>query len=145
VLLALLWWLFSALLLFNAIVNPYNYNPPIGFIYYGDVSKPPNEVGQFSDDYRGIDEAVKRGLFREARITGFDWVRVFIPATAPNDLDKSRLADLSAKLSARQSVLRNASFWQAITSFAFAAAVPVVLLVLGAAVAWVLSGFRRGA
>ena len=102
----------------------------------------PEEVDEFSDRYRVLDETVERGSYKKIEIDGVPGSYLFVRSTSPKiDQRMSIVRPIAmARYEKIISEQRASALWAA---FAFITIPPLVILLLGLATAWVIAGFRR--
>lgn len=139
-----LWVIVVGVISFGPIMNPYRYVPSEGFLFR-DFTNQFQRFSEYSPEYRATVEQKNAGKYDwwSVEVDGLDGAVVFIPAGASTRQRDEKLNIIVALVKAELDKRTVSARWQGVSIFVGAGLIPpLVLLAVGAAVGWALSGFR---
>ncbi|KQX40405.1 hypothetical protein ASD04_07200 [Devosia sp. Root436] len=141
-LLAILWVVGAGMIGWGTVMAPYVRD--IVVTAPNDPTKPAEIFFEFSDQHEALDDAVKSGIAVENPVRPD--VTLFTAKTLPADQLTARLAEARVLVDdyyQRETTAKRSAAIPTALSAVFIP--PLVLLLLGWAIGWVLSGFRKAA
>ena len=112
------------------------------FVPLGDDGYDPIE--EFSAQYRNFEQGVEAGDLQKVEIKGVPGIYLFMRATTPPERVNKHVEEVKPMAAALRSQLVSEKRTDALWGTLGAAFIPpLVVLILGLAIAWVLAGFRR--
>lgn len=139
-----LWVIVVGLIASGSIINQYRYVPPEGFLFR-DFTNQLERFSQYSAEYRAAVEQKTNGNYDwwSVEVDGLDGAVVFLPAGASTTQRNEKLSIVVDLVKAELDKRTTDARWRGVSIFVGAGLMPpLILLALGAAVGWAVSGFR---
>lgn len=141
------WLAFVGLLFYNSIKNPYiSWG---GYLYSQNISQPPNFMLVYSPEFHEAERRRSAGELEGYEIASESLLKsttYFFP-TAMSEADQLRLmkANHEQDQSAQLKLISEKRWERFIDAIKVALSPPIILLLIGLVIRWVITGFRRQA
>lgn len=135
-----LWVLIIAALFYQQITDPW-IGRDQGFVFRSGEERP-SVIEQYTEVYRALEELVEREEFQKVEFQDVPNIFMFVRADLPKSTKDSRaqmVYPLAVEL--RHKLVRERRLDGLTTATGTAFAPPLVLLLIGAAISWVIRGF----